>query len=151
MKFCVYGAGAIGGYLAVELALSGHEVRVVARGPHLEAIRERGLRLLIEGQEKVARVAAAEDPRAFGVQDVVICALKAHQAYDSVAAFAPLLGPGSMVLTAMNGIAWWYFYKAGGPFEGRYLQSVDPDGRQWPVRPWTASSANRRCAHCVRP
>ncbi len=59
MKFCVYGAGAIGGYLAVELALSGHEVCVVARGPHIEAIRERGLRLLIEGQEKVARVAAA--------------------------------------------------------------------------------------------
>jgi 2-dehydropantoate 2-reductase len=131
MKFCVFGAGAIGGYLAVELALSGHEVCVVARGPHLEAIRERGIKLLIEGREKVARVAAAEDARAFGVQDAVICALKAHQAYDSAPDFVPLLGPATTVLTAMNGIPWWYFYKSGGPFEGQYLQSVDPGGRQW--------------------
>src|SRR5476649_2443619 len=130
MKFCIYGAGAIGGYLAVELALSGHEVCVVARGPHLKAIRERGIKLVIEGREKVARVAAAEDARAFGLQDVVICALKAHQAYDSAPAFVSLLGPDTMVLTAMNGIPWWYFYKAGGPFEGRHLQSVDPGGRQ---------------------
>jgi 2-dehydropantoate 2-reductase len=86
---------------------------------------------LIRGREKVAKVAAAEDPGAFGVQDVVICALKAHQAYDSAAEFAPLLGPATAVLTAMNGIPWWYFYGAGGRFEGHHLQSVDPGGRQW--------------------
>jgi 2-dehydropantoate 2-reductase len=131
MKFCIYGAGAIGGYLAVELALSGQEVCVVARGAHLKAIQEHGLKLVIEGREKVARVAAAEDPRAFGVQDVVICALKAHQAYDSAPAFAPLLGPDTAVLTAMNGIPWWYFYRVGGRFEGHHLDSVDPGGRQW--------------------
>jgi 2-dehydropantoate 2-reductase len=131
MKFCVYGAGAIGGYLAVELALSGQEVCVVARGPHLEAIRDNGLKLVIQGREKVARVAAAEDPRVFGVQDVVICALKAHQAYRCAADFAPLLGPATAVLTAMNGIPWWYFYGAGGRLEGHHLQSVDPGGRQW--------------------
>jgi 2-dehydropantoate 2-reductase len=131
MKFCVYGAGAIGGYLAVELALSGQEVCVVARGPHLEAIRQHGLKLLIHGREKTAKIAASEDPRDFGVQDVVICALKAHQAYDSASAFAPLLGPATAVLTAMNGIPWWYFYGVGGRFEGRRLQSVDPGGRQW--------------------
>jgi 2-dehydropantoate 2-reductase len=131
MKFCIYGAGAIGGYLAVELALSGQDVCVVARGAHLEAIQEHGLKLVIEGREKVARVAAAEDPRAFGVQDVVICALKAHQAYDSAPAFAPLLGPDTAVLTAMNGIPWWYFYRVGGRFEGHHLDSVDPGGRQW--------------------
>jgi 2-dehydropantoate 2-reductase len=131
MKFCVYGAGAIGGYLAVELALSGREVCVVARGAHLKAIQDHGLKLVIRGREKVARVAAAEDPSAFGVQDVVVCALKAHQAYESVAAFAPLLGPDTAVLTAMNGIPWWYFYNAGGPFEGHHLESVDPGGRQW--------------------
>jgi 2-dehydropantoate 2-reductase len=131
MKFCVYGAGAIGGYLAVELALSGQEVCVVARGPHLKAIQDHGLKLVIQGREKVAKVAAAEDPGAFGVQDVVICALKAHQAYDCAADFAPLLGPATAVLTAMNGIPWWYFYGTGGRFEGHHLQSVDPGGRQW--------------------
>jgi len=131
MKFCIYGAGAIGGYLAVELALSGQEVCVVARGAHLQAIQEHGLKLMIQGREKVARVAAAEDPRAFGVQDVVICALKAHQAYERAAAFAPLLGPDTAVLTAMNGIPWWYFYRVGGRFKGHHLDSVDPGGRQW--------------------
>ena len=131
MKICVYGAGAIGGYLAVELALSGQQVCVVARGAHLKAIQENGLKLVIGGREKLARIAAAEDPGAFGVQDVVICALKAHQAYDSAAAFAPLLGPQTSVLTAMNGIPWWYFYAAGGRFEGHHLDSVDPHGRQW--------------------
>ena len=131
MKFCVYGAGAIGGYLAVELALSGQEVCVVARGAHLDAIRERGLTLQIHGAERVAKVAADSDPAAFGPQDVVICTLKAHQAFESAPAFAPLLGPDTSVLTAMNGIPWWYFYKTRGRFEGRHLNSVDPDGRQW--------------------
>src|SRR6202166_3706236 len=131
MKICVYGAGAIGGYLAVELALAGQEVCVVARGAHLKAIPENGLKLVIHGREKVVRLAAGEDPRAFGVQDLVICALKAHQAYDCAAGFAPLLGPATAMLTAMNGIPWWYFYRSGGRFEGHHLESVDPGGRQW--------------------
>ena len=131
MKICVYGAGAIGGYLAVELAASGQDVCVIARGAHLLAIQENGLKLLIHGREKVARIAAGEDPRAFGVQDLVICALKAHQAYDCAASFAPLLGPETAFLTAMNGIPWWYFYRSGGRFEGHHLGSVDPGGRQW--------------------
>jgi 2-dehydropantoate 2-reductase len=131
MKFCVYGAGAIGGYLAVELALSGQRVSVVARGAHLKAIQDNGLTLVIGGRKKVARVAASEAAGDFGVQDVVICALKAHQAYDSAAAFAPLLGPDTSVLTAMNGIPWWYFHRTGGRFEGHHLESVDPGGRQW--------------------
>ena len=131
MKICVYGAGAIGGYLAVELAASGQDVCVIARGAHLLAIQENGLKLVIHGREKVARIAAGEDPRAFGVQDLVICALKAHQAYDCAASFAPLLGPETAFLTAMNGIPWWYFYRSGGRFEGHHLGSVDPGGRQW--------------------
>ncbi|HEY0802048.1 MAG TPA: 2-dehydropantoate 2-reductase, partial [Steroidobacteraceae bacterium] len=131
MKFCIYGAGAIGGYLAVELALSGQEVCVIARGAHLKAIQERGLTLQIQGREKVAKVAADSDPRVFGPQDMVICALKAHQAFENAESFAPLLGPGTAVVTAMNGIPWWYFYKSGGRFEGRSLQTVDPGGRQW--------------------
>jgi 2-dehydropantoate 2-reductase len=131
MKFCIYGAGAIGGYLAVELALAGQEVCVIARGAHLKAIQERGLTLQIQGREKVAKVAADSDPRVFGPQDMVICALKAHQAFENAESFAPLLGPDTAVVTAMNGIPWWYFYKSGGRFEGRSLQTVDPGGRQW--------------------
>ena len=131
MKVCIYGAGAIGGYLAVELSLSGHEVCVIARGAHLRAIQEQGLSLDIKGQRKVAHLAADSNPAVFGPQDVVICALKAHQAYQSAHAFAPLLGPGTSVVTAMNGIPWWYFYKDGGRFDGRFLDTVDPGGRQW--------------------
>jgi 2-dehydropantoate 2-reductase len=131
MKFCIYGAGAIGGYLAVELALSGQEVCVIARGAHLKAIQERGLTLQIQGREKVANVAADSDPRVFGPQDMVICALKAHQAFENAESFAPLLGPDTAVVTAMNGIPWWYFYKSGGRFEGRSLKTVDPGARQW--------------------
>ena len=133
MRICIFGAGAIGGYLAVELALSGQEVCVVARGAHLEAIRQRGLTLKIGGVQKVAKVAAHSDAGAFGRQDVVICALKAHQAFQNAAAFAPLLGPDTRVVTAMNGIPWWYFYQSRGPFEGRHLKSVDPGGRQWSI------------------
>lgn len=131
MKICIYGAGAIGGYMAVELSLAGYDVCVIARGAHLRAIQQRGLKLLIGGQEKVATLAASDDPRQFGPQDFVICALKAHQSHASAAAFAPLLGTDTAVVTAVNGIPWWYFYKEGGPFEGHCLQSVDPEGWQW--------------------
>ena len=133
MKVCVFGAGAIGGYLAVELALAGHEVSVVARGDHLRAIRDHGLTLRIDGQEKTVRLPASDDPAEFGQQEFVICALKAQQAWQAAALFAPLLGPDTAVVTAMNGIPWWYFYKEGGRFEGRCVASVDPDGRQWNV------------------
>ena len=131
MRFCVFGAGAIGGYLAVELALAGHEVCIVARGAHLEAIRAHGLKLIVKGEEKLARVAASDDPRHFGPQDFVLCTLKAHQAYEAAPSFAPLLGPSTAVVTAMNGISWWYFYKTGGQLEGLHPESVDPGGRQW--------------------
>ena len=131
MKICVFGAGAIGGYLAVELALAGHDVSAIARGPHLQAIRKHGLRLRIDGREKIARLPASDDPRDFGHQEFVICALKAQQALDCAPAFSPLLGHESAVVTAMNGLPWWYFYKSGGAYEGLSIQSVDPGGRQW--------------------
>ncbi|HZO23154.1 MAG TPA: 2-dehydropantoate 2-reductase [Steroidobacteraceae bacterium] len=131
MKICVFGAGAIGGYLAVELALAGNDVCLVARGPHLRAIQQNGLKLLLHGQERVAHLAATDDPASLGVQDFVICTLKAHQAYESAVAFAPLLGRSTAIVTAMNGIPWWYFYRAGGRLEGHHLMAVDPGGHQW--------------------
>lgn len=131
MKLCIFGAGAIGGYLAVELALAGHEVSAIARGAHLQAIRDKGLTLRIEGEERTARIPASDDPGDFGPQDYVICALKAHQAAKNADTFRPLLGADTAVVTAMNGIPWWYFHKHKGPLEGHQLQSVDPGGRQW--------------------
>ena len=131
MKICIFGAGAIGGYLAVELALAGNEVCAIARGPHLEAIRKNGLTLRIGGKEKNAKIPASDNPADFGPQDYVICALKAHQSHESAGQFSPLLGPDTAMVTAMNGIPWWYFYKEGSKFEGRHLESVDAGARQW--------------------
>lgn len=131
MKICVYGAGAIGGYLAVELALAGNEVCAIARGAHLEAMRRNGLRLRIGGEEKTVRIPVGSEPQEFGPQDVVISTLKAHQSWSEAERFAPLLGPHTSVVTAVNGIPWWYFYKTGGQLEGYHLESVDRGGRQW--------------------
>ena len=128
MKICVVGAGSIGGLLAAKLAAAGEEVTVIARGAHLAAIRARGLRLLMDGAETVAPVRATDQIAEAGLQDLVILGMKAHQ----VAAVAPelkhLLGPQTAIVTAQNGIPWWYFRKLGGPHEGKSLESVDPGG-----------------------
>ncbi len=133
MDICIFGAGAIGGYLAVELADAGNNVCVIARGAHLEAIKSKGLKLRIGGREKVAKVAASDSPASFGPQQVVICALKAHQAYESAEDFLPLLHADTAVVTAMNGIPWWYFYKEGGRHDCHHLNSIDPGGHQWNI------------------
>ena len=91
MRICIFGAGAIGGYLAGELALAGHDVCAIARGAHLAAIQNHGLKLIEDGQTRTVRLPASDDPAAFGPQDVVICALKAQQAHASAGAFAPLV------------------------------------------------------------
>lgn len=131
MKVCVYGAGAIGGQVAAALARSGVDVSVVARGPHLAAMREKGL-TLIEGEERfTVRPRCSEDGSDLGPQDYVIIALKAHSVPGVVDRLKPLLGPDTAVVTAANGVPWWYFYKHGGPLDGRRLETVDPGGRQW--------------------
>lgn len=131
MKICIYGAGAIGGYLGVQLARAGAEVSLVARGPHLAAMRENGLKLLIDGEERVAQLRCTDDPRELGPQDYVIIALKAHSVPSVLDAMQPLLGPDTAVVTAVNGIPYWYFYRHGGALEGTTLESIDPGGRQW--------------------
>jgi len=131
VKITIYGAGAIGGYLGCELALAGEDVSVVARGPHLQAIRERGLKLLIEGEEKLARVRATEDATELGAQDYVILTLKAHSVPAVVDRMRPLLGEKTAVVTAQNGILWWYFYKLPGPWENQRLPIADPEGTIW--------------------
>jgi 2-dehydropantoate 2-reductase len=131
MRICIYGAGAIGGFMAVGLARSGADVSLVARGSHLEAIKRRGLTLRKDGEEHTVQLKASADPADLGEQDYVIVALKAHQAWESAEAMRPLLGPETAVVTAQNGIPWWYFYGFEGQFANLQLQSVDPDGRQW--------------------
>jgi len=131
MRICIYGAGAIGGYLGVQLALAGEDVTLIARGPHLEAMQKNGIKLLIDGEERVAHPLCTSDPAEAGEQDHVIVTLKAHSAPKIVDAMQPLLGPDTTVVSAVNGVPWWYFYKLDGPWENTRLESVDPGGAQW--------------------
>ena len=128
MKICVVGAGAIGGLVAAKLAAIGQEVSVVVRGPHLAAIREKGLRLQESGSERSYRVSATDKMSELGIQELVVIGLKAHQVPGVAAEINGLCGPSTVVVTAQNGIPWWYFYKTGGPHEGTVLESVDPGG-----------------------
>jgi 2-dehydropantoate 2-reductase len=127
MKVCVFGAGAIGGYLAVRLANSGVDVSVVARGPNLAAIRENGLRLRIDGREEVAKVTATSDANDLGPQDYVLTTLKAHSLPPIVGQMKPLFGPDTAFVTAMNGVPYWYFHGLAGQ-EWRTVEAVDPGG-----------------------
>jgi len=131
MRICIYGAGAIGGYLGAQLSLAGEDVTLIARGPHLEAMRENGLRLRIGDEERVAHPRCTSDPAEAGEQDFVIVTLKAHSVPGIVDAMQPLLGPETAVVSAVNGVPWWYFYKLEGPWEDRRIESVDPGGKQW--------------------
>ena len=128
MKICVIGAGAIGGLLAAKLAEAGEEVGVVARGAQLKAIREHGLVLREEDKDIVARVAASDRIADLGEPDLIMLGMKAHQVAAVTPEVGSILGPRTLVLTAQNGIPWWYFFKHGGPREGVRLQSVDPGG-----------------------
>lgn len=132
MKVCIYGAGAIGGYLGAELAqVDGVEVSLIARGAHLAAIKENGLKLLIGEEERVAKVTATDNPAELGPQDYVIVALKTHQAWDVADQMVPLLGPDTAVVTCQNGVPWWYFFGVNSAYQNLRLNSVDPDDRQW--------------------
>jgi 2-dehydropantoate 2-reductase len=129
MRICIFGAGAIGGLMAAKLALRGDaEVTVIARGPHLAAMQADGLRLVSEGQEVVARprcVASAEEA---GPQDYVVVTLKAHSLPGAAQQMQPLLGPETAVVSAVNGVPWWYFHGVDGAHAGRIVESVDPGG-----------------------
>ena len=137
MRICIFGAGAIGGLMAAKLAAKGEaEVTLIARGPHLAAMQQKGLVLRSEGVETVVRprcVATAEEA---GPQDYVIVTLKAHALPSAARQMQPLLGPETAIVSAVNGIPWWYFHKhPGGLHEGHRLASVDPDGSIWKLLP----------------
>jgi 2-dehydropantoate 2-reductase len=130
MRICIFGAGAIGGLLGARLAAKGDaEVTFVARGPHLAAMQANGVKLLSEGQEIVARPRCVADAREAGPQDYVVVTLKAHSLPGAAPSMQPLLGPETAIVSAVNGIPWWYFHKLPGPYEDRRVESVDPGGK----------------------
>ncbi len=131
MKICIYGAGAIGGYLGAELSGTGAEVALVARGPHLKAMQRNGLTLISGEQRKIVKVICTDDPRTLGPQDFVIITLKAHSVAPILDHLQPLLGRDTAVVTAQNGILWWYFHALPGPWQNHHLESADPGGRIW--------------------
>ena len=131
MKVCIFGAGAIGGFLGVQLSQAAAEVSLVARGAHLAAIRSHGLRLQIESEERVARLPCTDHPAELGVQDCVIIALKAHTITGAVDGIKRLLGPHTWLVTASNGLPYWYFHRAAGALQDATLESIDPGGCQW--------------------
>jgi 2-dehydropantoate 2-reductase len=131
VKICIYGAGAIGAYLGVELIDAGHDVTLIARGPHLAAMQAKGLTLQINGQSKTVAVKATDNPAEAGPQDYIIVTLKAHSVAAIVDQMQPLLGPETAVVTAQNGVLWWYCYALEGPLNNQRLETADPGGRIW--------------------
>jgi 2-dehydropantoate 2-reductase len=129
MKICVYGAGAIGGLMAAWLARSGHEVSVVARGAQLDAIRRNGLRVQSEGKTKAFRVRSEDEPAKLGPQDYVLVTVKAQSLTGVAENIAPLLGKETPVVTAMNGVPWWFFHRLKFHDGKEKLESLDPGGK----------------------
>jgi 2-dehydropantoate 2-reductase len=135
LRLAIFGAGAIGGYMGAKLAAKGDvDVTLIARGPHLEAMQKDGLRLIeADGAEIVTHPNAVADTREAGPQDYVVLAVKAHSIPPALDAIVPLLGPKTAVVTAQNGVPWWYFHGLSPevPHAGRRLETVDPGGRIW--------------------
>ena len=132
MKICIFGAGAIGGYMGAKLAQAGADVSLVARGPHLAAITDKGLTLIEADRNPVTvKVNASENPADLGPQDYVIVTLKAHSVPAVVPKMQPLIGENTTIVSGVNGVPWWYFHKIGTDLEGTRLETVDPGHTQW--------------------
>ena len=131
-SICIFGAGAIGGYVGARLAMKDEaQVSLVARGAHLAAMQANGLVLKQNGETHAVHPRVTDDPRQLGPQDYIILTLKAHGVAGVIDQMQPLIGPETAILFAQNGLPWWYFYGSGGPFEGHTLESVDPGGTIW--------------------
>ena len=131
-SICIFGAGAIGGYVGARLVMKGEaDVSLVARGVHLAAMKANGLTLKQAGETHVLHPKVTDNPSDLGPQDFIILTLKAHGVAGVIDQLQPLIGKDTAILFAQNGIPWWYFHGAGGPHEGRTLESVDPGGTLW--------------------
>jgi 2-dehydropantoate 2-reductase len=131
-KICVFGAGAIGGYVGGRLAMKGEaDVSLVARGAHLTAMKAKGLILKQAGETHVLHPRVTDQPSELGPQDFIVLTLKAHGLAGVIDQLTPLIGPDTAILFAQNGIPWWYFHGVEGPLAGTRLESVDPGGEIW--------------------
>jgi 2-dehydropantoate 2-reductase len=128
VRVAILGAGATGGFLGARLAKAGADVVLIARGPHLQAMRESGLRLIEPDGESTVRVEATDDLGAIRGADAVFMTVKAHSVPAIAERLAANLGADTAVVSAQNGIPWWYFQRHGGELEGTYLETVDPGG-----------------------
>ena len=128
MRFAVVGAGAIGGLVGALLARSGQDVTLIARGPHLRAIREHGVRVRGTIGDFIVPIPATGDVESVGAVDVVLLTLKAHSLAEVAPRLVSLIGPDTSLVSMQNGLPWWYFYRHGGEWEGTHLESVDPGG-----------------------
>jgi 2-dehydropantoate 2-reductase len=128
VKLCVVGAGAIGGLVASGFARAGHEVSLVARGAHLDALRANGLTFLSGEKREVFRLPASDDPSELGPQDAVFLCVKTYSIAAMLPRTKPLLGRETVVIPAINGLPWWYFYSEGGKFDGQPIACLDPQG-----------------------
>lgn len=131
MKFLIAGAGAIGGYIGAKLALAGEDVTLFARGAHLKAMQDQGVRVVSQETPEesfTAHPRVIGDLKESGPQDVIVLGVKAHGLTGLAPSIAPLIGPGTSVLSTQNGIPWWYFQHDTGEFAGLHLESVDPGG-----------------------
>jgi len=143
VKIAVLGAGAIGAYVGASLARGGADVHLVARRDNLAAMRENGVRVLSERGDFHVQVSATDDPAEIGPVDVVFLGLKSNSYAGARPLLEPLMGPDTAVVAAQNGIPWWYFHGYGGPYDGRRIESVDPDGSV------SAAIAPERAIGCV--
>jgi 2-dehydropantoate 2-reductase len=128
LKIAIVGAGAIGAFLGAKLALSGEDVYLIARGAHLQAMQTHGVRVQSPEGDFEAHPNATDDYESVGPVDFVFLTVKAHSLTEIAPQIAPLLGPETAVVSAQNGIPWWYFHSHGGPFDGTAIESVDPGG-----------------------
>jgi 2-dehydropantoate 2-reductase len=135
MKIAVFGAGAIGGLLAVKLHQAGADVCVIARGPHLAAIREKGLTLKSDGATSTVRLPCMDNAAEAGPQDYVIVTLKANGLVPAAPQIAKLMGADTALVTGINGVPYWYFYGLDSPWRDRVVESVDPGGKLWDILP----------------
>ena len=128
MRVCIVGAGAIGGYIGAKLAKAGADVVLFARGPHLKAMQERGLRVESADGDFEVRPKATGELEDLRGADVIVLGVKAHSLTTLAPQLRPLFAPGTIVVSTQNGIPWWYFQRLGGPYDGRPVKAADPDG-----------------------
>jgi 2-dehydropantoate 2-reductase len=128
VNIVIVGAGAIGGFIGAKLAQAGADVTLCARGPHLQAMRDRGLRVVSPDGDFEVRPRLAESVATLGPADAVILGVKAHHLTGIAPTLRPVLGPATAVISTQNGIPWWYFQRIGGEWDGLRLERVDPGG-----------------------